>query len=393
MNQNTPETSKVRLLENAEDLLQFRKIQSTAFVSSFDSLNYEYKPHTGPSTIWGYGKPATSSMVIHDFDTWFDGHLVKTTGVGGVATLPEARGQGGIRDIFAALLPAWRENDVVFSTLYPFSHVFYRKFGYELVQRGHEYTIPMESLKGFRCEHPVEMVSDAESLKDMYRAFGSKQNLCICRKDSQWDRVAKDPYKARQYTYRIGDVAYVTFKPVDPEGENGYTLRCLDVVYRDEAALRSLLGFLYALRAQYCEVTIKLPASVPLMHMIPECYNAHLEVSANGMGRIVNVPRALELMRYPNRSGAFSVQVTDDSLPVNTGCYLVHFAGGQAVSVETIEGCEDPDLTVSVQVLAQLVLGALTVDEALYLEGVQCVDPAPLRDVFVRKDIYFTDGF
>ncbi len=387
------EYSKVRLLTTAEDLLQFNKIQSTAFVYSFDSLGYEYKPHTGPSEIWGYGTPATSAMVIHDFDTWFDGHLVKTTGVGGVASLPEARGQGGIRDIFAALLPAWRENDVVFSTLYPFSHVFYRKFGYELVQRGHEYTIPMEALKGFRCEHPVELISDPESIKDMYREFGSKQNLCICRKDSQWGRVSKDPYKAKQYTYRIGDVAYVTFKPVEPEGKNGYTLRCLDVAYRDGAALRSMLGFLYALRAQYSEITIKLPASVPLMHMIPECYDAHLEVNANGMARIVNVPRALELMRYPKASGAFSVQVSDDSLPINSGCYLVHYAGGKAISVEKIEGCEDPDLTVSVQVLTQLVLGALTVDEALYLEGVQCSCPERLRDVFVRKDIHFTDGF
>ena len=129
------------------------------------------------------------------------------------------------------------------------------------------------------------------------------------------------------------------------------------------------------------------------MHMIPECYNVQLEVNANGMARIVNVPRALELMRYPARSGAFSVQVTDDSLPINTGCYLVHFAGGKAISVEKIEGCADPDLTVSVQVLTQLVVGALTVDEALYLEGVQCADPACLRDVFVRKDILFTDGF
>ncbi len=388
------EQSKVRLLENAEDLLQFNKIQSTAFVYSFDSLGYEYKPHTGPSEIWGYGTPATSAMVIHDFDTWFDGHLVKTTGVGGVASLPEARGQGGIRDIFAALLPAWRENDVVFSTLYPFSHVFYRKFGYELVQRAQEYKLPIESLKGFRCEHPVELISDPESIQDMYRDFGSKLNLCICRKDSQWGRVSKDPFKSKQYTYCIGDVAFVTFKPTDQEaGKDGYNAWCVDFAYRDAAALRAIFGFLYGLRAQYSSISIKLPASVPLMHMIPECYDAHLEVSANGMARIVNVPRALELMRYPAGSGAFSVQVSDESLPINSGCYLVHYAGGAAVSVEKIEGCEEPDLTVSVQVLTQLVLGALTVDEALYLEGVSCPCPERFRDVFIRKDIHFTDGF
>ena len=388
------QSPNVRLLTNAEDLLQFNQIQSAAFVYSFDSEGYEYKPHTGPSEIWGYGNPATSAMVIHDFDTWFDGRLVKTTGVGGVASLPEARGQGGIRDIFAALLPAWRENDVVFSILYPFSHIFYRKFGYELVQRTNCYKVPIESLKGFRCEHPVELVTDAETLKDMYRDFGSRRNLCICRKDAQWGRVSKDPYKAKQYTYRIGDVAFVTFKPIDPEpGKDGYTACCLDVAFRDAASLRSLFGFLYALRAQYSEVTIDLPASVPLMYMIPECYDVNLRVCAKGMARIVNVPRALELMRYPKTSGAFTVQVTDGSLPVNSGCYLVHYAGGDAISVELADSCEDPDLAVSVQVLTQLVLGSLTVDEALYLDGVQCPDPERFRDVFVRKDIHFTDGF
>lgn len=388
------QSSPVRRLESAEDLLQFNKIEAVAFISSFDTAAYEYKPHTGPSEIWGFGTPATSAMVIHDFDTWFDGHLVKTTGVGGVASLPEARGQGGIREIFAALLPAWREKDVVFSTLYPFSHKFYRKFGYELVQRAHRYKVPMEALAGFRCEHPVELVSDAASLQDMYRAFGSRLNLCICRKDSQWGRVASDPYKAKQYTYRIGDVAYVTFKPLESEPyENGYVAYCYDVAFRDAAALRSLLGFLYSLRAQYCKIAIQLPASVPLTHMISECYDVEHEVSPKGMARIVNVPRALELMRYPQASGAFSVRVTDPMLPVNSGCYLVQYAGGQAVCVERIDSCEDPDLSVSVQVLTQLVLGALTVEEALYLEGVQCLCPERFHDVFVHKDIHFTDGF
>lgn len=387
--------SLVRPLTSAEDLLQFNKIEAAAFVSSFDPASYEYKPHTGPSEIWGFGSPATSAMVIHDFGVWFDGHLVNATGVGGVASLPESRGQGGIREIFAALLPAWRENDVVFSLLYPFSHRFYRKFGYELVQRMHRYTLPMESLAGFPCEAAAELLTDFSSLQKLHRDFGVAHNLYILRKDAQWNHFKKDPFLTRTYTYRVGKDAYVTFRPQDPaRGQDGYTLKVLDMAYQNSASLRALFGFLYGLRAQYSQVMLELPPSVPLMHMIPECYDVSLSVVAKGMARIVHVQRALELMRYPQEAGSFTLQVSDAFLPANSGCYVIRYENGHAISVTMDDFCGRPDLIVSIQVLTQLVSGSLTLEEALYLPDVTClVNPSRLQGIFPRKDLFFTDGF
>lgn len=388
-------SNSVRLLESADDLLQFNKIEAAAFVSSFDPASFEYKPHTGPSEIWGFGSPATSAMVIHDFGVWFDGHLVKATGVGGVASLPESRGQGGIREIFAALLPAWREKDVVFSLLYPFSHRFYRQFGFELVQRMHRYSLPMEALAGFRCAEPVELLTGFDSLQKLHRDFGAVHNLYILRKDAQWNHFKKDPFLSRVYTYRVGQNAYVTFRPQDPEpGQDGYTLKVLDLAYLGSAALHSLFGFLYGLRAQYSRVTLELPPSVPLMHMIPECYDVSLSVEARGMARIVHVQRALEQMHYPQESGFFTLQVTDAFLPANSGCYSVRYADGHALSVTMDDFGGRPDLMVSIQSLTQLVTGSLTLEEALYLPDVTClVNPARLQGLFPRKDLFFTDGF
>ena len=128
----------VRKLTSAEDQKQFSKVMATAFIYPFDGASFEPKTQDqlsqSPETMYGYGDPVSSGMVIHSFDVWFDGSLVKATGVGGVATLPESRGSGGIRKIFEALMPEWYRDGVTFSVLYPFSHEFYRQFGYELCQ-------------------------------------------------------------------------------------------------------------------------------------------------------------------------------------------------------------------------------------------------------------------
>lgn len=390
-------SSTVRPLTTAEDLLKARQISAVAFVSSFDATKFTM-PEPGPSQVWGYGDPLTSTMHVHDFGVWFDGSLVKCAGIGGVASLPEGRGQGGIRSLFASLMPKWKKEDIVFSTLYPFSHLFYRKFGYELVQRTHRYRLPMAALSVFPRPERVTMItqwnpSDDNPLMLIHRDFGKQINLAVLRKDAQW-RVAQDPYRDVRYTYLIGDDAFVTFtKDAKPDADL-YTLRVEDLAYRTPQALREIFGFLYALRAQYGQVDLSLPPSVPLTDMIPECYDVSLEVQAHGMARVVHVQRALELMRYPQETGALCIHVDDAFLPENTGLYLVRYAQGKAQEVTRERFGGRPDLKVSVQRFTQLVLGSLSLSQALWLSDVECyVDPSRLTPIFPKKDVFFSDYF
>ena len=489
----------VRKLTSAEDQKQFARVMATAFVYSFDEASFKPKTQEElaqlPETSYGFGNPVSSGMVIHSFDVFFDGALVKATGVGGVASLPESRGNGGIRQIFEALLPEWYRDGVTFSMLYPFSHTFYRQFGYELVQQGYRYTVPIEAFKAFPQGAAARAVTDPSELTRVAEIFGHRNNLYIKRKPSQWHRVAADPLKELHFTYAIGDDAFfscITQKPL--EGGDRYTLFIKDIAYRDELSLRKLLGFLYTFRSQYGRVKLLLPASVPLMHMIPECYDADLSVEQRGMARIVNVTRALRGMRYPAGTGRFTVYVTDEQIPENNGVFRITYQEGKATSVlkigddpsdirpedaSTIQvfkaapksdpepetptrfpedqptgfmtdsdwGKEEPlagymthtsaasagfladsdlqkakeqraeeariraaaeeaakehvsddfvtpiDLSCSIQVLTQLVLGTLTAEQAMYLPDVTCPHPAAFRQIFTRKDIFFTDGF
>ena len=480
----------VRKLTSPEDQKDFARLIGTAFVSSFDGE--AFVPQTQqqlaetPETLYGYGTPVKSAMAIHAYDVWFDGVLTKATGVGGVASLPEAREHGGIRKIFETLLPDWYRDGVTFSILYPFSHEFYRKFGYEQVQKRYTYRIPFTSLKSLPHDRSARVVTDPAELETICEIFGRRNNLYIKRKGNQWHRVSRDPWKELNYTYAIGDDAFLSFIPKKSgEPGKGATMVVRDIAYRDENALRGLLGFLYAFRAQYDILELPLPPSVPMIDMLPECYDVSLSVTPRGMGRIVNVTRALRQMRYPARAGRFTVYVKDPQIPENTGVFRVNYADSKATSVlklgddpsevrpeelaevqfftapepekdtvpagflktkewdedaepladymthtssaaigflkdaddkkakeakeaqkkasEEAAGTEEKkpedevknpiDLTCSIQVLTQLVVGTLSIDQAMYLPDVSCPHPAALRPVFTKKDIFFTDSF
>ena len=71
-------------------------------------------------------------MILLDYQTRIGDKWLPLTGIGGVATLPEYRRAGVIRGIFKHILPRMYENGIAISGLYPFSHAFYRKFGYEV---------------------------------------------------------------------------------------------------------------------------------------------------------------------------------------------------------------------------------------------------------------------
>ena len=483
----------VRKLTTPEDQKDFARVMATAFIYSFDGEAYEPRTQQQlaeiPEDLYGYGHPVSSGMVIHAYDVWFDGSLTKATGVGGVASLPEARGNGGIRKIFETLLPDWYRDGITFSMLYPFSHEFYRKFGYEQVQKRHIYRLPIKSLCALPQDRSARVVTDYHELETMCEIFGQKNNLYIKRKGNQWHRVSENPWKDLNFTYAIGDDAFASFitKKAEKPGE-GNTMIVRDVAYRDEKALRDLLGFLYTFRSQYDTLEIPLPASVPLMDMIPECYEVSLKVEPRGMGRIVNVTKAFRQMRYPAKAGRFTVYVTDPQIPENTGVFRINYAESKATSVLKLgdspadvrpeeltevqffrpaEETKDPDedklpgflsskdwgeeaepladymtytssaavgflrdadekkakeaaeaqkkaaeeaakaagkeivdqitspvdLTCSIQVLTQLVLGSISIDQALYLPDVVCPHPTALRPIFVKKDIFFTDGF
>lgn len=160
------------------------------------------------------------SIINNHFTAYLQGKPVSSGGIGAVSTLPEYREGGVIRQIFARLLPAGRERGEVISCLYPFSHAFYRKFGYETACRANLWRIPADGLRGFHHTGWVRQWRPGqatEAFTRIYDRFAARLNLSLVRSDEMMKEahVRGDYWKDLRFCYLLGEgdreYAYVLF--------------------------------------------------------------------------------------------------------------------------------------------------------------------------------------
>lgn len=395
----------VRRIDNKEELTACRKLQSVAFVNSLDTAELEKnvaaKSETDAPYIGFFNEEGilTACMELPEFTMRYEGGWVRMVGLGGVASLPEYRFGGAIRQIVETAFRQMRENGAVFSTLYPFSHPYYRQFGYELCHLLPEYEIPIEALSKFRCTSKVRMLGPDDPLDGLQTVFDAhflRCNLAVRREDRHWrEQIGKDPYKERRYTYLLedenGPSAYLVLAAKET-GEDERLAHVYEMAFVRPQGLSDLLGFLYRLSAQYQKTRLSLPEGIPLPALLDESYRVKARYDNQPMARLIHLQRALELKRH-FEGAVYTLQVRDNVLAGNDGFFSVRCEGG-VVSVEREQEMETADLEIDVRTLTQLLLGFLSMDEALYKQDVQVnANLETLRGVFVKRPVFLTDHF
>ena len=334
-------------------------------------------------------------IVNNHYESWIDGQLVQNGGIGAVSTLPEYRSTGAVRAIFLQLLPeAYRRGEVI-STLYPFNHAFYRKFGYETVCWRRDYELPPAALSGYRFSGTAELWKKGDPTGEytaLYNRFASAFNLAIRRSDDLMleKHLQGEYYKDRKFCYLLREqgkpIAYLIFQDVrhDPAA----ILDVLDLAWDGREGLMALLGFLGRFTADYGTIRLFLPASLQLFSIVqsPRAYDISQTVRQDYMIRAVNVRRVLETLRKP-ADCRFTVRVTDEIIPENSGVWEVRQDG-------VTQTDQAPDLSVSIQAFSQLAAGAVSLSEALYRPDVSLAgNKALLEKVFIRKPILVEDHY
>ena len=333
-------------------------------------------------------------MINHQFISSLDGTPVRNGGIGAVSTLPEYRMEGGVREIFRKLLPHAYADGEVISTLYPFSHAFYRKFGYETVCWKNVYEFAPAVLKGYVFRGNAKLWKQGEPVSDwtgLYNRFAASWNLAISRDDKRMANHLKgEYYKDRKFCYFLLEgsdpVAYLIFQDIrhDPQA----ILEVKDLAWDGVKGFQAILGFLARFSADYGTIRLFLPRDIELLSLIrsPLAYEIQKTTRQDYMVRVVNAVRALEAIRKPEGC-SFVIRVSDELIPENSGVWQVSCDGVQPSDRE-------PDLSVSEKALGQLVTGAVSLSEALYREDTVVMKNRELLDrVFIRKPILVEDHY
>ncbi|MBE0600847.1 MAG: GNAT family N-acetyltransferase [Firmicutes bacterium] len=389
-----------------EDYMAGEMLESLSFVIPLaDNHEEKLAKESFQPDRWGiFSDSGTMAATLTNFDipVYLDGREIPARGIGGVASDPVTRGQGHVRALLQHLLKTDRAEGKLVSALYPFSHAFYRKFGYELCYEHKKAIFPIGELKAFRPETPPQarLLTPGDSmaaLMPIYAAFAKQFSFMAARNEQSWARFTiAEPRKAEKYWYVLSqngqDTAYVIFSYIIGDKPYKRTLWIRDYAFTGKQGLADMMCFLHRFAAQAQKVEMVLPDSLPLSSLLEDASAIEISVAQRPMARVLHVENMLKAMRHPAEDGAYSVYVADDFLPENTGCYAVRYTKDGTVSVA--RSAEQADLRLSVQTFAQLVFGFLSLEEAAYKPDVEIPgSDAALRKVFAKKRLFMLDFY
>jgi predicted acetyltransferase len=345
-----------------------------------------------------------STMRAIPYEIWFDGTVVPMTGIASVASAPEHRRGGHVRNTFAALFEDMRERGVVFSHLYPFSYAYYRQFGYESIGARTGYTLPAPKAGKFRGKGRAGEYRSGSTtgggsapdirsaLVDIYETYAAPYNNMIKRSPAQWDDVLKtDETKNERVYYWQNSKSVIrawvklAWKPAES---------ILQVQQYAWDGDEGLLGFMDILSAYDGNAkTVELPAPDDFTPDLfwADIYDTKVSLRGMGMNRIVDAARGLELLKKPGTANRVIIKVNDGFAPWNNKTFeLTYDRSGSQVR----ECSHQPDLEVNERALLQLLIGYKGLD-AVRLRGDVVVNSNidALRELFPAKRINIADHF
>jgi len=390
-----------------DDIEAYRRVQNYAFRA--EAGPDSGSPHDFPAAdrpgerraLYEDGRPVTT-VKHYPFTITVRGDWVHAVGLGGVATRPENRHQGHVRVVVRESLAEYREHDWPFALLWPFDHPFYRQFGWGRLGSIGRFEFEPEAvasvtdhrLAGGRFER-LE-AEDHAALQRLDERIAASRDLTMRRTEAWYrhrffDSRGDEPYVYGWYTDdRLA--GYLRYEVNKSEGER--ELRVLDFGNPDTAATVNLLRFINRHAAQAESVQVHAQPSELLFELVGDPQEVDMELLPGPMGRLVEVPTALEALPAPTDAGArLTVSVTDDLAPWNDGPTTLTASEGR---YEVQGGLADNvSAELPIETLSRLACGTITAQRAAEAGALEADDEAVslLAELFPPRKGYLREFF
>ncbi|MGE7021546.1 GNAT family N-acetyltransferase [Solibacillus cecembensis] len=297
-------------------------------------------------------------------------------GVGFVATYPEHRNKGVMKQLMQKALESMREQGQLISVLAPFSVSFYRYFGWELFVDKVHYTVPLPAFPDFgKQRDDVKRFSfsviDTQLFNDVqqfHNAMCAKKNGAMLRDIAWWKRIER-----RQPTSHFA----VFYEQHEVVGYIRYTIHQLtfevqDFIVKNYSAHKALWRFMTAHAAsveKICGVT-SLEEQMGFLFQEPQYKR---ELTRDVMIRIVDVEKFLQQYNWRALEANLYVQITDPFCEWNEALYEINKSGKiSKVNEENVHKAHI--LKLSINHLSALLVGYITMERLVYLTNDSCTD-------------------
>lgn len=388
-----------------DEFVELRRIHSLVYFMKYDEEKTDIFPGADENR-WKYGRAAYNDegkmvavLEAIPFDSYLDGQVVGSPGIAGVATLVEDRRKGHVKKLLQLIFNEMHENGDVMSYLFPFSHTYYRMFGYS--EGSEKLVIEADVEKVVKSEHegytrqyfPGDSVDD---LNKIYKSFSENYNCSVCRKDWRWKRLySDDPYKTDyrvliRYDKNDNPVAYIKFKKKEFT-EYTYDMVVTEIAWSGDEGIMAMVSIINGFSGDLRKVIITVPPEFPVSLFVKESYEQKSTIHPAGMNRIINAEKALEIIVKPKAAGNTIIGLYDEYCPWNTGNWLVEWTEGETKVSRTTK---EPDLLCKAPEFSQLVTGRYSAEILKNFNRIEInKNEDLLKRLFIEKPCFIQDRF
>lgn len=232
----------------------------------------------------------------------------KMGGIAGVATYPEHRRKGYVKDLMKQALEQMKEEGYLVSMLHPFKISFYRKYGWELLTNRVKCTLAKTDL--VMQEHVPGSVKRAiknhhyQELNEIYTQFATRFSGMLVRELSWWENICDGESTAIYYNDNQQAIGYILYSVKDSK------MKVEEFVALTSEARKGLWNFICQHDSMLDQVEIILEEKDPLLFSLQEP-NVKAEVAPYFMVRIVDVEKFLKQYAFQRSDKAVVLQLSD----------------------------------------------------------------------------------
>ncbi|WP_058305761.1 GNAT family N-acetyltransferase [Gracilibacillus massiliensis] len=351
-------------------------------------------------TIWGWFENNKMAAKVHviPLEVHLNGKRLNMGGVAAVASWPEHRRGGKIKQLLKVALKEMKNKGQTISYLHPFSVPFYRKYGWEITFAKQNSQIPIAHFsKEWDGNGDVRRTDQTdqsiEQLKQIYTSYINDYSGALYREKQWWQHRIFDKKQTIAIAYNESNEldGYIIYNVQDRK------LTIKDMAFSSLNGRRLIYQFLSNHDSMVDGVFVSLPEGDPITLLVDEP-RFKQSTSPYFMSRIVDVEKFLA--QYPYREEQkiqpFMIKVEDEFLEENNGYYEFN-PGHMSMNVTKLEepNRSIPLVSVSIQQLNTIMLNYRRPSELKDLELIKGEEEAiqELEKILPTQTPYFPDFF
>ncbi|MCJ8014961.1 GNAT family N-acetyltransferase [Paenibacillus sp. KQZ6P-2] len=312
-----------------------------------------------PENTWGAFDEEgrlSAKLALLPVDIYVYGEKMPMAGIAGVATWPEYRRQGLVKQLLTHSLQVMNESGKLLSMLHPFSFPFYRKYGWEMFSEYKKYVIPTDKLPAKEeTEGTVRRdIKDIAILNQIYEEYAKGYNGMMLRSEDRWkNSILDDEHTAVYYSPSGEPEGYLLYIAEKKE------LFVAEFVWLSEESRKALWTFLCNHDSMVTQTVLaQLPADDGLAYMLADP-RVTQEIVPFGMARIVNAAGFIEAFPFQSsgQEQSWTVQISDPYAPWNEGGWQWKLSGDGKASAIPADPNEKTQLQCDIQTLTTMMLG------------------------------------